>query len=238
MSNYKTILSVSVDCCTCNKLQIADESILPNDLAGHSVFGYRKIVVSTPNNTYCYSSLSTDERDEAINVLAVANVNSFVYNFQDTDKDGIYNVELFNFPLWDETVTYEKVKVPIVFIGGNLYKCIESNINVDPSTDTNNLYWELYEISSDTFKTRYATYSKVVVTCISLDKCYDRLVKEAFCEVESDGCAGLCENKEANKAMKFLITKKALCISEANKDWASVANQLEILNSLCCGCGC
>jgi hypothetical protein len=237
MANYKTELSLCVDSCNCGKLTITDESIIPNDSVGHAVFGYRKIIVQTPNNTYTYSSLTADNADQSISVLSANGVNNFNYNFQDSDTDGIYSVTLYNFPAWNDSVLYSKQSKPIVFLNGILYRCVESNTGVDPSTDTNNDFWEVYTIGDNTLKTRYARNSKSVVLCISLLACHDRTVSEAFCG--DVGCGeNICENSDFQKAMKLSLLRKAICIAEENKDWAEVERLVEIFKNLCCASCC
>lgn len=239
MANYKTILSLCSDGCNCDKLKLTDESIIPNDSVGHAVFGYRKITVETPDNTFVYSTLSSENPDQSINVLTSNGINQFNYTFQTTDTDGIYTATLYNFPLWNDSASYVKTSKPIVFYNDILYKCIENNINVNPETDVDNLYWEVYVISDDTLKTRYASQKKTVVLCISIDDCYESLVKKAFCEVKYNPCASMCDNNEFSQAMKMKLTKEAICISEENNDWDLVAKQINILKSICCcGGGC
>jgi hypothetical protein len=239
MANYKTILCIKSKGCDCDGLSILDESNIPNDSVGHTSFGYRKIVVVTPNTTYVFSSLVTDLEDESINALTSNGINNFSYNFTDTDVDGIYTVTLYNFPNWDSSAAYLHSSKPIVFYNGVLYKSVRNNTNVNPSTDIDNVYWEVYTISDDTLKTRYAYQKRKVITCISLDDCYERLVKSAFCDIEGDPCGSLCDNKNFSQAMKYNMTKKAMCFSESISDWASVKNQVQILKSICCcGGGC
>lgn len=238
MANYKTELSVCVDSCNCGRLTITDESIIPNDSVGHAVFGYRKIIVTTPDNTYVYSSLTGDNPNESINVLTSNGVNDFNYNFQTTDTDGIYSVLLYNFPLWNDSALYTKANRPIVFLDGILYRCIEDNVNVDPSTDITNTYWETYTISDDTLKTRYAKLARKVVICISLIKCADRKVKEAFCDATNDCAENLCDNKSAQQAMKVSLLQKALCIAEEENNWTEVENLIEMFKSICCDSCC
>lgn len=240
MTPYNTNLCLSNDGCNCNKFIIEDESVLPNDTVGHNVFGYRKISVLKPSGVYyTYSSLAADDADQSINVFTQLGINKFNYNFiKEEDVDGLYEVTLYNFPVWDETVTYNLLKKYIVFYNGKLYKQKATNLNVNPETDITNTYWELYEISEETLKTRYAKRERIIILCLELDDCYERLVKEAFCEIEGNPCKTLCENKKFSTASKYMMTKKAMCISEDNCDWEAVKKEINLLKSFCCAGGC
>jgi hypothetical protein len=240
MIPYNTDLCLSSSNCNCDKFVISDDSVIPNDTVGHSVFGYRKIVVLRPDSTtYTYSSLVTDLADQSINVLTALGINDFNYNFIATDVDGVYKVTIYNFPLWDEAVSYNQILKHIVFHNGFLYRIKATNIGVNPEDDTDEDYWEAYTISDDTIKTRYAKVKRIIILCISLDDCYERLVKEAFCDVNGNPCKGICDNKKFSAASKYLMVKKALCISEGVNDWVSVDKEINLLKSICCcGGGC
>jgi len=239
MANYKTILSVNADECNCNKLQFVDESVIPNDLLSHDVFGYRKIIVTTPDNTYTYGSLSSENPDAEITVLTENGVNKFNYTLQENDTDGVYNVTLYNFPVWNDATLYNTLVKHIVYYNEKLYKLKTTHTNINPENDTDNIYWDLYEISADTLKTRYATEQNCVITCISIDACYEKAVKDAFCEVAKNPCVSMCDNKAFQKGMKLQIVMTALCISQESKRWDEVAKQVQLLKSICCcGGGC
>ncbi len=240
MTPYNTNLCLSDTDCNCTKFVITDDSVIPNDTVGHSVFGYRKISVLRPDGTtYVYSSLSTETPNESINVLSQLGVNSFNYNFLPTDIDGVYEVTLYNFPAWDNTTEYLRSMKHIVYYNGKFYKAKTNSTGQNPENDSKNVYWEEYVITADTLKTRYAKIERTVVLCISLNDCLERLVKEAFCDIESNPCTGICDNKKFSQASKYLMTRKAICISESVNDWVSVKKQVNILKSICCcGGGC
>jgi len=124
----------------------------------------------------------------------------------------------------------------IVFYNGKLYKQKTTSLNQNPELDTEQVYWEEYTISDETLKTRYAKRQRIVVLCISLNDCYERLLKEAFCDIEGNPCQGICDNKKFASASKYLMVRKAMCISEGIGDWTSVAKQVNLLKSICC-CG-
>jgi len=240
MTPYNTNLCLSDIDCNCTKFVITDDSVLPNDTVGHSVFGYRKIKVLRPDGTtYTYGTLATETPDQAINVFTELGINSFNYSFTTTDIDGVYEVILYNFPLWSDAITYNFQYKYIVFYNGKLYKQKATNLNQNPELDTEQVYWEEYTISDETLKTRYAKRQRIVVLCISLNDCYEKLVKEAFCDIEGNPCKGICDNKKFASASKYLMVRKAMCISEEIGDWTSVSKQVNLLKSICCcGCGC
>ncbi len=122
----------------------------------------------------------------------------------------------------------------IVYENGLLYKIKTNNSNVNPEDDTDEVYWEFYEISNSTMTTRYGYEAKLVVLCISLLECKERLIRDAFCATEQNPCGNLCDNKKFMLAVKFMVTQKAIEIAECDSDWASIENQIGILKSICC----
>ena len=70
--------------------------------------------------------------------------------------------------------------------------------------------------------------------CISLLKCYKKLVKDAFCGMESNPCKSMCDNKEFMQAMKFRVALDALEFAVCSNDWVSAKKHLDLLKSLCC----
>jgi len=70
--------------------------------------------------------------------------------------------------------------------------------------------------------------------CISLLKCYKKLVADAFCSISNNPCKDLCSNKQFQNAMKFRVTLDAIEFSACAGDWDSADKQIDILNSICC----
>lgn len=237
--SYNSKISTSSDCCECSSIDIVDESTYVNSIIGHATWGYRKIVVARPDGTtYVLSSNSTEERDGAILPWATGGVTDFSYPISDTDVDGVYTVMFYSFPEWSSSVYYNLTLGTIVHRSNKLYKLVASNTGVDPALDTDETYWEEYTIDDSTLTTRYGTISKVVITCISLDKCNEKLLKKAFCSTEANPCASLCDNKYYAQAMKFIVTKEALSKAKCKGDWVSVQKMIEILKSICSCGGC
>lgn len=233
-------VTLSTEECSCSGIVITDTSVYDNTIEGHDSWGYRKIILLRPDgSTYVWSSESSEDPDTVITPHTNVSVDQFTYNFLSTDVDGIYDVKLYAFPNWDNTVAYNQLHKDIVYKNGVLYKIISSNTGQDPELDTDHVYWTVYEISDDTMATRYAIEKKIVVLCISLLKCKEGLVRDAFCGIESNPCGNLCGNNKFMSAMKFSVTEKAISISECAGDWTSVEKHIEILKSICrCGGGC
>jgi hypothetical protein len=123
---------------------------------------------------------------------------------------------------------------PIVRRNGILYKCKSTSNNIDPATDTSSVFWTVYECTDNCDDTRYCTTKNIVVLCISLLKCYKKLVADAFCSVENAGCKDISLNKQFQNAMKFRVTLDAIEFSVCAGDWDSAKKQIEILKSICC----
>lgn len=229
---------IEFDCTSCetecHSLSFTDDSTIINTFAGHDEFGYRLIRLVRPDGTvYEYSSAESDNPDQIIPVLTATGVNSFVYNFNDTDVDGVWGVQVYNFPEWNEDVVYNSMLGVIVHRNDNIYLCIESNVGVDPENDEAGIYWAEYEITDDTLNTRYGSVDYKAVLCISLIGCYKKLIEEAFCSDKSDPCATLCENKKFQNAMKVRVIWDAIKSSECRNDWSEVINQINIWKNIC-----
>ena len=244
---YNTILTISGTDCDCAKLSFTDNSIWDNTTVGHKLsttvpapsgydneFGYRKIIVTRPDGKkYVYSSLSTEARDQAITVLSPTGIISFDYLFTNADDDGIYTVQLYNFPLWQEDVTYKKASKTIVFKDGILYLGIADGINQDPSTDTTHTYWNPYTITESTDLTRYGVTVKFVVLCRKIMGCYRDFIYNAFCGTVANPCEDKTKNKGFNTAMKLQVLMEALDIASCDSDWSSVQKIIDMLKQIC-----
>jgi hypothetical protein len=220
--------------CDCRKITFADNSVYDNTMAGHDpeFFTSRTIVLTRPDGTkYIWGTSDIEDRDATIQPH-FNSPNTFSYNFLETDKDGVYSIQLCTYPNWSDAVLYDAYLQPIVLSGGKLYKCIATNSNLDPATNPS--YWQEYTCIDNCDVTRYCTTQKVVVLCISLLKCYKQLVADAFCSIDGNPCKPLCDNKSFMNAMKFRVTLDALEFAVCARDWAAVKNQMEVLNSICC----
>lgn len=244
---YNTILTISGTDCDCAKLSFTDNSIWDNTTVGHKLtttvpaptgfqnaFGYRKIIVTRPDGEkYVYSSLSTETRDEAITVLSPTGIIDFDYQFTNADEDGIFTVQLYNFPAWEDDVTYKKASKTVVFRDGILYLGIADGIDQDPTTDTNNDYWTPYTITTSTDLTRYGVTVKFVVLCRKIMGCYRDFIYNAFCGTVSNPCEDKIKNKDFNTAMKLQVIMEALEIASCDSDWNSVQKMIDMLKQIC-----
>ena len=250
---YNTIISSCGTDCNCLKLSFTDSSIWDNTTNGHklsltdplpagyaSAFGYRKIILTRPDGTqYIYSSLSTETKDELIDVLSPAGIVNFDYVFTNTDIDGLYTIQLYNFPLWDTTIAYKKAAKPIVFKDGVLYECVADTTSNDPALDTLETYWKPYTISASTDLTRYGVTSKHVVLCISVMGCYRDYIYNAFCGTVSNPCEDKIKNKDFNTAMKLQVIMEALDVASCENDWEAVIQMIDMLKKTCeCNAAC
>lgn len=238
-SSFNTDVAITGanDCCT--SFSFSDTSSIYNTFPGHSVFGYRLIrLIKADGTIYEWSSAVSDDPDATCEVLSPTNVNDFTYNFIDSDIDGIYEVQIYNFPEWDSTVTYNQLLTPIVHKGDKLYKCVQSSINVDPSTEVTPTYWQEYDLDETTLLTRYGTSKKEVVLCLNLIPCYKNLVEQAFCGDKSNPCQSLCDNKQAMTAAKIRIYWDAIGFAECREDWAEVQNLVDMWKNSCACVDC
>lgn len=223
--------------CDCTKISFADTSNYnDNSMPGHNIdlFNSRKITITRPDGSkYIMGTNDISPKDLLIGP-PYASPNMFSYAFGDSDEDGVYSIQICSYPDWSSSATYENYLAPIVKRNGILYKCKATSNNVDPATDINSVFWTVYECDDDCDITRYCTTKKIVVLCISLLKCYKKLVADAFCSVENAGCKDLSSNKKFQNAMKFRVTLDAIEFSACAGDWDSVKNQIDILKSICC----
>lgn len=227
-----------VDDC-CDTLSFKDTSTLLNTFAGHSTFGYRLIRIIRPDGTvYEYSSATSDEPDQVINVLSGTSVNTFNYSFLSTDVDGVWEVQLYNFPEWNSGVMYNVATGVIVHQNDVLYICKESNQNVSPEDDTDNIYWEPYTLDDSTLDTRYGESIKKVVLCISLIGCYRKMVEDGLCSAESNPCAPICDNKKLMQASKVRVIWDAIIKAECNNDFNRVKDLVDMWKSSCSCVNC
>jgi len=227
-------LSIS---CDCKSIKFYDKSNYEdNFLPGHDpeLFTTRKIVLTRPNGTtYTWETSNFTDVDQVI-PPHFSSPNVFQYLLTDSDEDGIYEVQLCTYPDWSSEVYYNSATSTIVRRGELLYKATTSNFDLDPADPANSNYWTLYTCSSDCDSTRYCTTEKIVVLCVSLLKCYKKLVSDAFCSMESNPCKSMCDNKAFMNAMKFRITMDALEFAVCAGDWISAKKHIDILKSICC----
>ena len=225
------------ECCT--GLSFSDSSTILNTMAGHDIFGYRLIRVTNANGLiYEYSSATSDEPDQLIGVLAPSNNNDFTYSFTDADTDGVWSIQVYNFPEWQGSVLYSGNLGIIVHKDDKLWKCIQSSAGIDPVTDTDNLYWEEYSLDVDALDTRYGYEVKIVVLCIALIGCYKKLIEDALCSTKSNPCAPICENKKMMNAMKIRVIWDAINNAECNGDYLEIESQLVMWKSICSCVNC
>jgi hypothetical protein len=220
--------------CDCRKITFADNSVYDNTMPGHDpeLFTSRTIILTRPDGSkYIWGTSDIADRDVTIQPH-FNSPNTFSYNFIETDKDGIYTIQLCTYPNWSNAVLYDAYLQTIVLSGGKLYKCIATNTNLDPATNPS--YWQEYICTDNCDITRYCTTEKVIVLCISLLRCYKKLVADAFCSIDANPCKPVCENKSFMDAMKFRVTLDALEFAVCARDWAAVKNQVDVLNSICC----
>jgi hypothetical protein len=227
-------LSVS---CDCTSIKFSDKSNYEdNFLPGHSpeLFTTRKIILTKPDGTtYTWGTSNFTDVDQTIPPHFNSS-NDFSYALTSFDQDGIYEVQLCTYPDWSPDVYYGSSTSTIVRRGDVLYKAVTSSFNLDPSDLNNSNYWAVYTCSNDCNGTRYCTRERIVVLCISLLKCYKKLVSDAFCSMESNPCRSMCDNKAFMNAMKFRITMDALEFAVCAGDWVSAKKHIEILKSICC----
>jgi hypothetical protein len=237
---FNSHLTLSSNSCSCGSIVMTDDSVYVNSVEGHDSWGYRRLVLTdSDGNKKVWSSESSENPDYDITPYNGSSPDAFTFTFATTNTDGVYDAKLYTFPNWSDTVTYNSLYGAIVYKGGVLYKIKTTNIGEDPTTDTDGIYWEVYEISEDTLATRYAYQEKIVILCISLLKCKEGLIRDAFCSVATNPCGDMCKNPKFMAAMKFQVTEMAIGISTCAKDWASVEKDIEILKNICrCGGGC
>jgi hypothetical protein len=240
-ASFNTIVEF-VDCGVndcCDTLSFKDASTLLNTFDGHDAFGYRLIRVIRPDGTvYEYSSAASDNPDETIQVLSIFNPNTFNYQFQSTDTDGVWEVQLYNFPEWDNSIMYNAAYGIVVHKNDVLYLCTQSNVNVSPQDDTSNIYWEPYTLDDTTLDTRYGESIKKVVLCISLIGCYRKMIEDALCSDDANPCAPLCDNKLLMQATKVRVIWDAILKAECNNDFDRVKELVDMWKSSCSCVNC
>jgi len=237
--NFDAKISLESDSCNCATLIINDDSIYVNSIPGFESYGYRKIIITPPSGAeYVFSSEESDEPDGLIQPYFDGGQVQFSYVFDELDEDGVYKVQFYTFPNWDGSVNYNSLLGHIVYRAGKLYKIVSSGTNHDPLFDTENEFWEEYEITNSTLATRYGEIKRKVILCISLTQCGEKLVKGAFCESETSPCGDLCGNKKYQQALKYQVVKEAIRISECKNDWGAVSKGIELLKNICSCGGC
>jgi hypothetical protein len=237
--------TLAVDC-DCSKITFSDTSNYDNGLAGHDpeFFNHRVITLTRPDGTrYIWSTddpavpevvpgvLETDEVNLVIPVHDNSS-NMFEYSLVPSDQDGIYTIEIGTYPDWQSGIYYDISLGNMVYRDGIIYKQVASSTNVDPSTDANNDFWT--PVLSTDNRGRYHSEEKIVVLCISLNKCYREAVEKALCDIKYNPCADLCDNKPLLKAMKMRITKDALEFAVNEQKWDLAKEHLTILKNICC----
>lgn len=223
----------------CLGLNIVDGTVYSNNTDGHGLANFsdyiRIEITRGDNSLYIMSSIAGDDVDEIIQAPDVAIAGYYPYYFQDSDVDGIYNTLLEVYPTWNSLVSYTTTELTVVYRSGSLYKLLTNDTGSDPAL--NPAIWELYEATTEeVLLTRYATQQKIVVLCIKINDCEEKLIHAAFCLIDSDFCNDnvLCSNPKFLNANKYLILKRALEISVNKSAWNEVEKQLNALKSICC----
>lgn len=228
---------ISIDC-DCSRITFGDGSIYNNGLPGHdiSMFDFREITMFKPNGEeYVYTTDTTDlDADEYIQPPNNSN-NMFTYDIQNDDIDGIYDILICAYPTWQSTIAYDVNLENRVYYNGKFYKQVASSTGQDPELDTTNTYWiELTAAEMVDTTTRYCAKGKIAVICISILKCYRNAVKDAYCGIDNNPCGSFCENEDAMRAMKIIVTLESLEYAICGSRWDLAAKHMEVLNSICC----
>lgn len=246
-ANYQTLLydstydTYSVDVSdTCTTLTIEDNSLYANNnQPGHDITDfsdYRRIVITRPNGTqYIMSSISATDVDEIIAAPSSGN-NTINYSFiDDTDEDGLYDIRICSFPTWRDTANYTLIASPvIVYHDGTLYQLKQTGTGQQP--DLSPTYWEEYTLDSSVeFTTNYCYIAKIAVLCFNMLKCYETLVHDAFCVMDTNFCNDdvLCKNKKFLNAMKMRVLLDAVQYSMSRRQWNEVEKQFNLMRQLC-----
>lgn len=225
---------------TCSAITIVDNSnydlnISPGHLRANFT-DYRVITINKPNGTWVMSSVPGASGVDQVIAAPSSGTDSFTYTLLDEDVDGIYEVVLCSYPTWTELAQYASAPLTVVYYNGVLYKCIATTAGDQPDISPD--YWEVYEpTTEEMLLTRYCTIQRIVVLCINILKCYERLTHEAFCLMDSNFCNDdvLCKNKKFLAAVKMRVLLDAAEISVNKSAWNEVDRQINLMNQIC-GC--
>lgn len=222
----------------CLGLNIEDATIYSSNTPGHNLVNFTDYIrielTRGDGSLYIMSSVDGEDVDEVITAPASNPSHYHPYYFLDTDVDGIYTATLEVYPTWDAAVAYTTDELTVVYYQGTLYQLLQNSTGEDPALTPSS--WQVYEATEEeALLTRYVTQQKIVVLCISINGCEERLIHAAFCLVDSDFCNDdvLCTNPSFLKANKYLIVKKALEISVNKSAWNEVERQMNLLKTIC-----
>jgi len=223
----------------CLGLSVTDTSNYNNNNnSGHTLSDfseYIRVKVTRPDNSaYILSSVTGTDVDETISAPSVGNS---TYNFlfqDDIDRDGIYTIRMCTYPTWNNAASYITSVLNVVYYNGILYKAILDSTNSQP--DLNALDWEVYEPTLDEeILTRYCMEHKVVVLCLDINECNEKLLHKAFCEINNDFCNDdmLCKNRDFLQATKLDLLKNAMVYSINRSAWNEVEQQMNLMRTIC-----
>ena len=235
-SDGNTTISVTSNC---GSIEITDSSNYLNGEAGHAqsdFSDYRFIRMRTPSGRlYYFSSVEFDDLviDQII-LPASSGGNTFFYQFdEDIDTDGVYEFTMCNYPTWNNTADYSNTEETIVFYNGELYRALLPSQGIVPENDATGS-WELYELTDpeDEYTTRYCTCAKIAVLCISTYDCLEKMVRDAYCKIDTDYCNDdlLCENKRLLDLIKLFVAIRSVEYGVNNNQWEEVANHFQIIS--------
>ena len=227
----------------CSALTITDNgNYASNNEAGHALSDfseYREVTLIRPDtDRYTYSSFHPNEGDALVSPASSGN-NVLNYSFLESDEDGIWEVRICSYPTFNDLAAYAptSAKLIVVYFNGNLYKALQNSTGATPDVSPDD--WELYEpTEEDELKTRYCTVYKIMVLCISILKCKERITHEAFCLIDSDFCNEdlLCKNKKFLGALKLKLLIAAANDSVANSRWNEAEKQANLMKQICNCC--
>lgn len=185
---------------------------------------FRKVVMVNTKRTYVYTT--EGDGDSAINA---GNGGTVTVNFSllDDDIDGVYDFTLYTVPTFDIAINYDRFQC--VYIGGLLYKSsINGNVGNTPATSSD---WDL--IDESLLSSVYCVNDSVIITNRGLLSCYEHLLADLVCSIETNPCKNLCGNEAFSKASKIMMLIGAICLAADNNDFVSARKKFNLVNQLC-----
>ena len=237
-----TLGNIAVDS-KCSMITFDDESNYSTAVEeGHSMsdFDTYRVITITRFNGETYTLSSLGDGDEVITTGSTGDIN-FAYLFQTDidgniiDEDGLYDVDICNYPTWSTLAAYDIVLNPeiVVYYNGVLYKALSSSTGSQP--DLVIADWEVYTPTvQEKSLSRYCSRLKIVVLCLSILDCYDKKVLDSVCS-DKDFCSdyAVCNNDSLLDAMKIRLMIDAVENSVDNIQYDEVIRQIDIMKQIC-----
>lgn len=216
----------------CDTLTVTDEgNYVLSDESGHlqaDFTDFRQFIITKPDGTTF--TFDAEGNGDALVSTASSGNHTINYSLIESDKDGVWDVQIYSVPTYNNAATYENTDM--VWFATKLYKSL-TNANTGNQPDTSPTEWSVITIAD--LSVKYCVQKKVALTCVELLDCYERKNHDAACVIDQDFCNPdlLCKNPELIDAIQLRMLLDAIGFSGRNQQWQNVERDTNNAKKIC-----